>query len=156
MGVRDWIFITVLLSCIGVSVAPLAASCPGGIQTDEKSLAVHFARSDAVFTGRAVSQRIVTPATAGSKFTETTFEVEELWKGRPAAKTLTVLSCGYFDVRTQQHTLCGGGSDRFLIGSPYVLFVRGNPLEVDCEPVEPITSASHVLAWLSSLPRQAR
>jgi hypothetical protein len=152
---RTLLLLTTLLLIISQSVAPVDASCPGGIQTDDESLAAHFARSNAVFTGRAVSQRIVTPFGAGSKFTETTFEVKELWKGA-STRTLTVLSCGYFDIATQQHTLCGGGAYHFMIGSDYVLFVRGTPLEVDCEPVELISRAPHVLAWLSSLPRKGQ
>jgi hypothetical protein len=152
---RRPLFLATSLLIIWQSVAPVDASCPGGIQTDEKSLASHFARSDAVFTGRAISQRTVTPVGAGSKFTETTFEVEELWKGA-SVRTLTVLSCGYYDERLQRHTLCGGGVYHFVIGSDYVLFVRGTPLEVDCEPVELISRAPHVLAWLSGQPRQAK
>jgi hypothetical protein len=143
---------------MGVSFAPLSASCPNGIQTDDVSLAMSLTRSTAVFIGRPVSQRLVKLPRVEVTYTDTTFEVEDIWKGPQDAQTLVVRTCGYHDPRTGEEQLCGGGVYFFDIGSRYVVFVRGEPLRVDCDPVELIDGrpASRVLAWLSGQPRQTR
>ena len=136
MNARKWAFVAVLLSCIGVSFDPLFASCPGGIQTDDLSLETSFNRSAAVFIGRAIRQSIVKLPKIEVTFTDGTFEVEDIWKGSQDAKTLVVRTCGYGDPRTGQEQICGGGVYFFDVGSRYVLFVSGQPLRVDCDPVE--------------------
>ena len=153
MNARKWAFIAVMLS--SVSFEPLSASCAGGIQTDDLSLAKSLTESTAVFIGRAISQRLVKLQGA---YTDTTFEVEEIWKGPQNAQTLVVRTCGYRDPRTGQKQICGGGVYFFEIGSRYVVFVRGEPPRVHCDPVELIDGAlaPHVLAWLSGQPRQTR
>ena len=156
MDARRWAFVAVLLSCIGVSFEPLFASCPGGIPTDDLSLEKSFNRSTAVFMGRAIGQRI--HKAGETAFTNTTFQVEDIWKGPREARTLVVRTCGYRDPRTGREQLCGGGVYFFGVGSRYVLFVSGEPLRVDCDPVELIDSkvVQPVLRWLSGQSRQTR
>jgi hypothetical protein len=158
MGARKWAFIAVLLSCIGVSFELLVASCPGGAQTDDVSLERSFNRSTAVFIGRAITRGLVKLPKIEGTFTDTIFEVEDIWKGPQDARTLVVRTCGYRDPRTGQEQICGGGGYLFEAGSRYVLFVSGEPLRVDCDPVALIDStlATPVLAWLSSQSRQTR
>ena len=158
MDARKWAFVAALFSWIGVSFEPLSASCPGGIQTDDLSLARSLTRSTAVFIGRPISQRLVKLPQAEVTFIDTTFKVENIWKGPQDAQTLVVRSCGYRDPRTGQEQICGGGVYFFDIGLRYVLFVSGEPLRVVCDPVELIDGAlaPHVLAWLSGQSRQTR
>jgi hypothetical protein len=93
MHANRLMFIVLVLSAIGVSVVPTRAMCPGPLP-----LEVQFAGSQTVFVGRAIAQRIVpTGSSAGTRATETTFEVEELWKGQANAMTLRVQTCGWND-----------------------------------------------------------
>ena len=157
MDARKWGFVAVLLSCIGLSFEPLLASCPGGIQTDDLSLERSFTRSAAVFIGRVITQRLVKLPNVEATFTDTTFVVDDIWKGPRDAKTLVVRTCGFRDPRASQQ-VCGGGTYFIDVGSRYALFVSGEPLQVGCDPVELVdpTLAKPVVAWLSGQSRQPR
>jgi uncharacterized protein DUF6174 len=118
-----------------------AAECP--------TLPLHeeFARSDAVFVGRAVSQPAVTTAIPSE--TETTFVVERVWKGkRDRDKRLRVRTCG--GVVGDQTVTCGE-SFRFQLGSPYVVLAGGEPLTTDtCHHTALVDGAVETLRWLST------
>jgi len=87
---------------------------------------------------------------AGTRATETTFHVEELWKGRPTA-TLRILNCGWQDV--DETATC---SDfQFVVGSRYVVFAAGDPLETnECLPTGLVDRAEATLQWLAGKPHK--
>jgi hypothetical protein len=150
MNAKPLMFLVLLLSAIGVSVVPTHAMCPGPL-----TLEAQFAGSQAVFLGRAIAQQIV-PTRAGSgaetRATETTFEVEELWKGQATARTLRVQTCGWHD--DSQSVTCSEGF-RFVVGSRYVVFAIADPLETSgCEPTASVERAEATLQWLSGKPRK--
>ena len=86
MNARRLTFIVLLFSWIG----DIRAECAGPLILEDS-----FAYNGTVFVGRAIAQEIVsrTGARDGTWATETTFEVEELWKGQTNT-TLRVQHCG--------------------------------------------------------------
>jgi hypothetical protein len=146
MNAHRWIFLGVCLSGIAMTVAPAGASCPVPPTLEER-----FAHTPTVFVGRAIAQQIV-PWTsrlpAGTRATETTFDVEELWKGQPTA-TLRILNCGWQDA--DQTVTC---SDfKFVVGSRYVVFAAGDPLETnECFPTALVDQAGETLKGLAGKP----
>jgi hypothetical protein len=117
------------------------------------TLEEQFARSQAVFVGRAIAQRIV-PITSrdGERATETTFEVEELWKGEAKSKTLRVLICTWND--GFRAVTCEGPLI-FTIGARYVVFASGDPLwATGCDPADLVYRAQETMHFLSGKPRK--
>jgi hypothetical protein len=153
---RNCLFGATLLSCVGAFGVSVAAECP------TIPIEALFANSAAVFVGRAVSQRVVTRAESAEsprgRITETTFEVEDLWKGPRSTKTLAVQTCGFHDLVTDEMIICGNGN-HFDVGSRYLVFAFGDPLTASTECDQHITlleKAATSLKWLSGQPRQPR
>jgi hypothetical protein len=112
-----------------------ARSCIGGRSNEH-----HFSTSTAVFVGRAVEQRVV-PGPSGYSETETTFEVEQQWKGEPVPTT-TVRTCG------GGATTCSN-SFAFSTGARYLVFAFGSPLRTsDCSLTATIEQAGPTVEWL--------
>jgi hypothetical protein len=131
------------LLCVMVAVfsVPLKASCPA------TTLESQFADSTAVFVGRAIAQRVV-PATRDplERETETTFQVEDRWKGE-AATTVRVQTCGWKD---GNDALTCSDDFRFAIGESYLVFAMGQPLRTSsCLPTNRMDRADRTLQWLS-------
>lgn len=145
MNAHRWIFLGLCLSGIAMTVAPAGASCPRPPTLEER-----FAETPTVFVGRAIAQQVVPwpGRPAGTRATETTFHVEELWKGQPTA-TLRILNCGWQDV--DETATC---SDfQFVVGSRYVVFAAGDPLETnECLPTGLVDRAEATLQWLARKP----
>ena len=103
--------------------------------------------------GRAIAQQVVSwpGRPAGTRATETTFHVEELWKGEPTA-TLRILNCGWQDV--DETSTCS--DSQFVVGSRYVVFATGDPLETnECLSRRPsVDRAEQTLQWLASKPHK--
>ena len=150
MHAQRLMFVGVVLTFIGIMVVPTSASCPGPMTLDDQ-----FASSQAVFVGRALAQQIVLSNSGfRGRAAETTFEVQELWKGQADAKTLRVLTCGWIDGR--ETVTCGGGVT-FVVGSRYVVFATGDPLwSTECQQATSLMDrAKDTLQWLVSKPRLA-
>ena len=139
--------IVLVLTWIQASAVPTSALCPGPVTFEQQ-----FARSQAVFVGRAIAQQIVPNATGyRNRVTETTFEVEELWKGQANTKTLRVQSRPWNDGNEAVST----EGPTFVIGSRYVVFASGEPLwATGCDPAELVDRAKDILMWLSGKPRK--
>jgi hypothetical protein len=148
MDAHRLMFIVVLLSGIAVSIAPARATCPGPLTLEEQ-----FARNRSVFLGRAIGQQIVprTGSRQGTRATETTFEVEELWKG-PSNATLRLQTCGWND---GSEALTCSEDFIFVVGSRYVVFAAGDPLKTSgCQPTALVDRAKETLQWLSGKPHK--
>ena len=130
--------------------ATLRAECP------TLSLDDQFKQSTAVFIGRAVAQSVIeTGPSFRSRVTDTTFEVEHLWKG-DGRKAVTVRVCG--GVLGDTDLSCGE-SVRFSVGWRYVVFAEGEPLQTNtCHHTAPIDEANAsdeakaTLRWLATKP----
>jgi hypothetical protein len=155
MSTRRSMFIVLVLSWIAASVVPTRASCV------ESTLDTQFARSQAVFVGRAIDQRIVPDPLLvpdpESRVTETTFDVEQRWKG-PATTTLRVQTCGWFALGKDQAMSCSVGFP-FHVGVRYVVFASAIPgddslVTNTCVPTSAIDRAEATLQWLSGKPRK--
>jgi hypothetical protein len=111
-----------------------------------------FNRSTAVFVGRAITQSVpMTPTLSWSRATETTFEVEDVWKGKPE-KTIRIRTCG--GTVGEESVTCGEGC-HFVMGSRYVVFAEGQPLVTDtCHHTALAERAAETLQWLSKKPRK--
>ena len=133
----------VLVSWVGLLVAPTLATCPGPLTLEEQ-----FARSQVVFIGRAVAQQIVvTDSSRGTRATETTFEVEEFWKGESKAN-VRVQTCGWHDER---EAMTCSEAFTFVPGARSVVFAAGNPLETSlCHPTALADRAEATLTFLSA------
>jgi hypothetical protein len=147
MEAQRLIFIALLPSWIGVLVVPTLATCPGPLTLEDQ-----FARSQTVFVGRAIAQQVVpTGLRSGTRVTETTFMVEELWKGR-ANVTLRVQTCGWKD---GSEALTCSEDVIFVVGSRYVVFAAGDPLQTSgCQPTALVDRAGETLQWLSGKPHK--
>ena len=124
------------------SVMPVHAACPT-LSLDEE-----FARSTAVFTGRAVAQSVTTRPAPSLPYTEITFAVETLWKGTPD-KTIQIQTCGGVLGDTDYGCVYGF---RFVVGSRYVVFAMGTTPETStCQHTELLNraTAKATLQWLS-------
>ena len=134
-----------LLVAIGVTrwVVPVRAEC-ATLAIDKE-----FERSTAVFVGRAIAQSISnTPPLSWSRATETTFEVEQVWRGEPA-KTIRVQTCG--GTVGRERITCGEGF-RFEVGGRYVVFAEGAPLATDTRHHTAFidtSAADATVQWLS-------
>jgi hypothetical protein len=113
-------------SCLLVLTLPTAARAACPLFSLEDQVAY---RDAAVFTGRATSQRVI-PSEAkaiGSMMTETTFEVEDVWKG-DVGPVAQVRTCGY--TLGNESMTCSEGVT-FSIGTRYIIFASGNPLQTN-------------------------
>ena len=143
MRLRHLIFILVASYAIAHSVIPAHAECTA-LTLDQE-----FKRS-AIFVGRAIAQSPVTTA-ANLTATETTFEVESLWKGQTKT-TPRIRTCG--GIAGDKEFACAEGF-RFLVGSRYLVFADGAPLETSaCSRTELVSQAVRTLQWLSHKPRK--
>jgi hypothetical protein len=130
--------------------ATLRAECP------TLSLDDQFKQSTAVFIGRAVAQSVIETGTSfRSRVTDTTFEIERLWKG-DGRKDVTVRVCG--GVLGDTDLSCGE-SVRFSVGSRYIVFADGEPLQTNtCHHTTAIDDANAsdeakaTLRWLATKP----
>jgi hypothetical protein len=131
---------------IARSVLPAHAEC-ATLAIDEE-----FKRSTAVFVGRAIAQSVATmPTLSWPRATETTFEVEEVWKGK-SDKTIRVRTCGG---TVGEESITCGEAFHFVIGSRYVVFAEGQPLVTDtCHHTALAARAAKTLQWLSKEPRK--
>jgi hypothetical protein len=124
---------------------------PGQVRAECATLQIadEFDRSTAVFVGRAVSQAIAaSPAWSWPRATETTFEIETLWKGE-LRKTSRVQTCG--GVVGAEGITCGEAF-RFQVGARYVVFADGTPLTTNtCHHTAFVdeTVGRETLQWLS-------
>jgi hypothetical protein len=144
MACRHSIFILVALFAMAHSLTPVHAECLA-LTLDQE-----FKRSTAIFVGRAIAQSPVTTA-ANLTATETTFEVESLWKGQTKTP-LRIRTCGG-TVGDKEFT-CAEGI-RFLVGSRYIVFAEGAPLETSaCSGTELLSQAEQTLQWLSHKPHK--
>jgi hypothetical protein len=111
-----------------------------------------FAASRVVFVGHAISRELDEP----SRTALTTFEVEEMWKGSPA-KTTGIRTCAEV-VRRDLGLMfvCEADSVAFQVGTRYLIFARGEPLETNqCLPTGVIERSQAALQWLANKPRIA-
>jgi hypothetical protein len=109
-----------------------------------------FKGSRAVFVGRAIAQSAATtPTLSWPQATETTFEVEDVWKGGPE-KTIRIRTCG--GTVGKQSVVCPEAF-HFLVGSRYVVFAEGQQLVTDiCHRTARVDRARETLQWLSKKP----
>ena len=133
----------------GLASTPLRASCA------KRSLEQQFAGSTAVFVGRATAQqaeartRVVSGGARDEIDTVTTFAVEQMWKGAPA-KEMRVMTCGG---SLGDRAFTCSSSFRFHIGSTYLVFASGEPLETsECVPTALVDRATQTLEWLVKQP----
>src|SRR5262245_4437866 len=148
MNLRRFIVVAVALLEMVFSMVPAHAMCPGPVDLND-----WFAHSSAVFVGRAVVQRVVV-TTADRHEIETTFEVGSLWKGEVKA-TLQVRTwaCGGTTATDRGETVTCADDVNFRVGSTYVVFARGAPLEAtDCGPTGSVKREERTLQWLSQKP----
>jgi hypothetical protein len=107
-----------------------------------------FDTSRAVFVGRASSQRVVTGKSAADWKTETTFDVEQSWKGSAEKRHIQIQTCGG---TVGDSSVTCGESFSFTIGERYLVFAAGQPLTTNtCEPTRRVSDAHDVLTWLSA------
>jgi hypothetical protein len=135
------------LATLGITMTStsVGASCP--TLTIDKN----FAISTAVFVGRATDQKSTAAQNPGewAIATETTFEVEDVWKG-PRERTIRVKTCG--GTVNGESVTCSE-SFRFMVGSKYLVFALGDPLQGnDCAPTAQVDLAGRTLQWLSDKP----
>ena len=130
-----------LLYLMVVFSVPVKASCPSA------PLESHFSGSTAIFVGRAIAQQVVSATGGGNeRVTETTFEVEDRWKGA-AEPTVRVQTCGW---TVGNDTVTCSSSFQFAIGEEYVVFAIGQPLATSsCQPNARLDRAEKTLQWLS-------
>jgi hypothetical protein len=114
-----------------------------------------YEQSDAIFVGRVVSKTVVPaprPDFPRQRETETTLEVEELWKG-PSEPTLRVRTCGWEDA---DGAVTCSADFWFKIDSRYLVFAGRSPLHVNtCGPegygaTDLVSEAQRALEWLHS------
>ena len=134
------------LFCVTTMFSTVRASCPA------TTLENQFMSSAAVFVGRATNQQVV-PAThnPSERVTETTFEVEDRWKG-PSETTVRIQTCGW--TLGNESVTCSEGF-RFSVGDRYLVFAAGQPLETSaCVSTERVDRAERTLQWLSDKPHK--
>ena len=139
---------------IGLAMV-VAAPCVPILSAECATLSLddQFKQSTAVFIGRAAAQSVVETGT--SRVTDTTFEVERLWKG-DGRKAVTIRVCG--GVLGDTDLSCGE-SVRFSVGSRYIVFAEGEPLQTNtCHHTAAIDDpnasdeAKATLRWLATKP----
>jgi hypothetical protein len=126
---------------IAHSVMPANAECATLAIEDE------FSRSTAVFVGRAIAQSVATtPTLSWSRVMETTFEVEDVWKGKPE-KTIRIRTCGG---TVGEESITCGEAFHFVVDSRYVVFAEGEPLVTNtCHHTALVDRAEQTIQWLS-------
>ena len=135
-----------LLGVMAASSASVRAACP------VTTLESQFTNSTAVFVGRAMAERVVAASrNPGGRVTETTFEVEDRWKGA-SDPIVRVQTCGW--TVGDKTLLCSEGV-RFVVGERYLVFAAGQPLQTSaCQPTERVDRAERTVRWLSGQPRR--
>jgi hypothetical protein len=138
-----------LLSCVSIAASSVsvAASCPF-LTLDEQ-----FAQSAVVFVGRSTGQRVVAAlGIPGGRATETTFRVEDVWKGT-LTKAWSTRTCGF--ASAVGPALTCSDSVRFDVGARYVVFSTGDTVDATaCMTNERVENAGKVLQWLSAKPHR--
>ena len=137
----------------GLASVSVRASCR------KMTLEEQFALSTVVFVGRATAQeaeahtRVLGTTTTFTReeiSTVTTFTLEEMWKGASATE-LRVETCGG---RLGDKGFACSESFTFQIGSTYLVFASGDPLQTSaCVPTALLERASATLEWLTKQPR---
>jgi hypothetical protein len=141
MELRRAIALIVGSFAIARSGTPADAECATlGIEDE-------FSRSTAVFVGRAIAQSVATtPTLSWSRATETTFKVEDVWKGKPE-KTIRIRTCG--GTVSKESITCGEGF-HFVVDLRYVVFAEGEPLVTHpCHHTALADRAEQTIQWLS-------
>jgi hypothetical protein len=112
------------------------------------SLETTFANNAVVFVGRAIDRKS-SRAQDPKIITETTFEVETVWKG-PLASSIRVTTCG--GTVGTEGVSCSE-APKFTVGSKYVVFAKGEPLTASgCAGTDDVALAGLTLEWLSDKP----
>ena len=107
-----------------------------------------FADAAAVFVGRAVQQEVVM-SKRGERVTETTLDVEDVWKG-VSERIVRMQTCGW---ALPNAGLVCSEDFHFTVGDTYLVFASGQPLETSrCQPTERMDRADKQLQWLSNKP----
>jgi len=136
-----------LASLVSLAIAGAMASVRAECATP--GIEEEFRLSGAVFLGRATDQSVLTDVTPWQ--TETTFDVERLWKGETDTdRRFRVRTCG--GVVGDKALNCGE-SFRFVPGTQYVVFADGNPLATNtCHHTAAAWTdqAKTTLGWLST------
>jgi hypothetical protein len=139
-GGRMKLFILTLV--IALSPVHVRADCP------IVNFDTEFANAAAIFEGRAIKQEVVT-TTRGGRVTETTLDVEQLWKGL-SDRTVRVQTCSW---ALPNAGLVCSEDFHFTVGETYLVFASGQPLETSgCRPTERVDRADKQLQWLSNKP----
>jgi hypothetical protein len=136
----------------GLLVVTLAFSTSVRAECPFYSLDAAFMSSTVVFVGRATNQEVVaaTPPPL-DRVTETTFEVEDEWKGT-SNRTVRIQTCGW--TLGNEAVTCSEGV-RFVVGERYVVFAVGQPLETSaCVPTARVDRAERTLQWLADKPHK--
>jgi hypothetical protein len=139
-----------LLGALAIARSPMPTHAACAALT----LSEDFKRSTAVIVGRAVAQSVATtPTLTWPRATETTFDVEQVWKG-PVDKSLQIRTCG--GTVGREEMICNEAF-LFVVGSRYVVFGEGQPLVTSaCRHTELMSTAEETLTWLSSKPLKRR
>jgi hypothetical protein len=130
--------VALLVGLAFLTLAPVSwageSSCP------KTTLEESWDRATVVFFGRAISREFIsapdaTMAAGIMIWTVTTFEVEELWKGTPTNGRFSVRTCGGIAPDRPEGLALTCGGFRFDVGTDYLVFARGEPLdELGCGP----------------------
>lgn len=141
MTIRRLALAVMVSAGIAWAIASVRAECA------TLSLEKEFNQSLAVFVGRVAAQSVSADVTPVQ--TETTFEVERVWKGKPDAdKRLRVRTCG--GTVGDLSVKCGE-SFPFAPGTRYVVFADGDPLTTDtCHHTAWIEKATETIQWLDT------
>lgn len=137
--------LVIVIALLGLRLlAPLHAECATPTLKDD------FKQSDAVFLGRVVMQSVLaTPPNWMRRATETTFQIDRMWKGEPT-KTVRVLTCGG---TIGNESITCGETFHFTVGFQYVVFADGRPLTTQsCHHTALIDRSGETLQWLADKP----
>ena len=141
-----------------IAIAFVSLTVPTGAQCPRTTFDQAFASSTVVFSGRATAQEIVpaahqpSPLPPGSttmRETETTFQVDNIWKGE-LATTLRVRTCGWND---GVEAVSCSETKPFHVGERYIVFASGTPLTANsCVPPD----SQEMSKFLASKPKRIR
>ena len=142
--------LVIVVIALGTSAVHVRAECV------TVTIENQFAYTQTIFIGTAIKQDVIprpgVDGTLGAQLTETTFAVEDVWKGRtdPIARVRT---CGW-TVGDQKLT-CPDDGLEFAIGERYLVFAGGNPLTAHgCSATAHIDWAGTALNWLMTKPHK--
>jgi predicted metal-binding protein len=142
MRLPSAVLIAITFALAGHGVPLLRAACAAISLNDD------FEHSERVFLGLATDQSILsTPPASMERATETTFEIERSWKGKPA-KTVRVVTCG--GTVGNSSVWCGEAFN-FKVGARYLVFAHGQPLQTSqCRHTSraEVEGAKDTLRWL--------